>query len=199
VWRDLAEGGKYIRKNDAVLALILFAFLINIVALPLTHGLMPLFSRDVLHRGPLGLAALTSAVAVGAFVGSFAMAARTRIARPGIFGFLAVLAWFAALTLFSQSSWLFVSMAILLVAGVSQSLSLVTIDTSLLRSTPAELRGRIMGVRAMAVYGLPMGLLLVGALADTLGVPTALTAIAVGGAVMAALITFWLRGMWALS
>jgi hypothetical protein len=198
MWRDLVEGGGYIRKNDAILALLLFAFLVNLVALPLTHGFMPIFARNVLNTGPLGLAALTSSVATGAFIGSFTLAARGRVARPGIFVVLAVLLWISSLLFFSQSSWLFASMAILLTAGVAQSISLVTVDTQLLRLPPAELRGRIMGVRSMAVYGLPMGLLMAGALADVLGAPLALGATAIGGAVMTALIAALLRGLWAL-
>ena len=198
MWRDLVEGGGYIRKNDAILALLLFAFLVNLVAFPLTHGFMPIFARNVLNTGPLGLAALTSSVATGAFIGSFTLAARGRVARPGIFVVLAVLLWISSLLFFSQSSWLFASMAILLTAGVAQSFSLVTVDTQLLRLPPAELRGRIMGVRSMAVYGLPMGLLMAGALADVLGAPLALGATAIGGAVMTALIAALLRGLWAL-
>jgi hypothetical protein len=100
--------------------------------------------------------------------------------------------------LFSQSQWLSVSLTILLVAGVGQSFSMVNLDTLLLRLPPAELRGRIMGVRSMAVYGLPMGLLLVGALADILGAPAALFVIALGGVAMTVSIATGLRGLWAL-
>ena len=198
MWRHLAEGGRYIRNHDAVLALILFSFLINLAAFPLTHGMMPIFAQDVLNTGPMGLAALSSAVAAGAFAGSFGLAARSHVARPGIFVTLAVVGWLASLLLFSQSHWLGLSLAILLVAGVGQSFSLVTMDTSLLRLAPVELRGRIMGVRSMAVYGLPMGLLMVGALAGILGGPAALAICTVGGVALTVLIATRLRGLWAL-
>ncbi len=199
VWRSLVEGGGYIRQNDAVLALLLFAFLINLAAFPLTHGMMPVFARDVLHTGPVGLAALTSAVATGAFVGSFGLAAKGRFARPGMMAVLAVLGWCTTILLFTQSSWMAVSLAILLASGASQSFSLVSIDSLVLRLAPTELRGRIMGIRSMAVYGLPMGLLAIGAMADLMGAPRAIAVMATGGAVLTVVIASWLRDLWSVS
>ena len=199
VWRSLAEGGGYIRRHDAVLALLLFSFLVNLAAFPLTHGMMPVFARDVLHTGPVGLAVLTSAAATGAFVGSFGLAAKGGFARPGAMVVLAVLGWCTSIVFFTQSSWMAVSLAILLASGISQSFSLVSIDSLLLRLSPSELRGRIMGVRSMAVYGLPMGLLAIGAMADLLGAPLAMTIMAAGGAVLTMVIASWLRELWSAS
>jgi len=199
VWRSLVEGGGYIRGHDAVLALLLFAFLINLAAFPLTHGMMPVFARDVLHTGPVGLAALTSAVATGAFIGSFGLAAKGGFAKPGVVAVLAVVAWCTTILVFTQSSWMVVSLAILLASGVSQSFSLVSVDSLLLRLVPAELRGRIMGVRSMAVYGLPMGLLAIGAMADLMGAPRAIAIMAAGGAVLTLVIAAWLRELWSAS
>ncbi len=198
MWRNLAEGGGYIIKHDTILALLIFAFLVNLAAFPLTHGMMPVFAQDVLHTGPLGLAALTSAVAAGAFVGSFTLATRRWVARPGILTIGAVLGWLIAVLFFTRSQWMDLSLAILLVAGVSQSFGVVTMDSLLLRLCPVELRGRIMGVRSMTVYGMPMGLLLAGALASVLGAPTAIAIIAAGGVAMVVVVALWLRGLWTL-
>jgi hypothetical protein len=199
VWRSLVEGGGYIRRHDAVLALLLFAFLINLAAFPLTHGMMPVFARDVLHTGPVGLAALTSAVATGAFVGSFGLAAKGGFTKPGVVAVLAVVGWCTSILVFTQSSWMAVSLVILLASGVSQSISLVSIDSLLLRLVPAELRGRIMGVRSMAVYGLPIGLLAIGAMADLMGAPRAIAIMSAGGAVLTLVIASWLRELWSAS
>jgi MFS family permease len=200
MWRSLVEGGGYIRRNDAVLALLLFAFLINLAAFPLTHGMMPVFALDVLHTGPMGLAALTSAVATGAFIGSFGLAAKGGFAKPGAMAVLAVLGWCLTILFFSQSTLMAVSLAILLASGVAQSFSLVSIDSLLLRLSPAELRARIMGVRSMAVYGLPMGLLVIGAMADNILAPQhAVAVMAAGGAVLTVVIAAWLQELWSAS
>ena len=200
MWRSLVEGGGYIRRNDAVLALLLFAFLINLAAFPLTHGMMPVFALDVLHTGPMGLAALTSAVATGAFIGSFGLAAKGGFAKPGAMAVLAVLGWCLTILFFSQSTLMAVSLAILLASGVAQSFSLVSIDSLLLRLSLAELRARIMGVRSMAVYGLPMGLLVIGAMADNILAPQhAVAVMAAGGAVLTVVIAAWLQELWSAS
>jgi len=199
MWRSLVEGGDYIRKHDAVLALLLFAFLINLAAFPLTHGMMPVFALDVLHTGPMGLAALTSAVATGALVGSFGLAAKGGFAKPGAVAVLAVLSWCLSILVFTQSTWMAVSLAILLASGVTQSFSLVSVDSLLLRLVPAELRGRIMGIRSMAVYGLPMGLLAIGAMADIMGAPRAIAIMAAAGGVLTLAIAAWLRELWSAS
>ena len=74
-------------------------------------------------------------------------------------------------------------MAVLLVVGIFQSFTMVTMATLLIRVTPVEFRGRVMGARSLAVYGMPMGLLVAGALAETQGAPFA---VALGGLLVVA-------------
>ena len=53
---------------------------------------------------------------------------------------------------------------VLVVAGLRQSLSLVPMSVLLLHSAGERFRGRVMGVRMLAIYGVPIGLLIAGAL-----------------------------------
>ena len=53
-------------------------------------------------------------------------------------------------------------MALYVAAGLSQSLSMVTLSIILLRTNDPRFRGRVMGVRMLAIYTLPIGLLLSG-------------------------------------
>ena len=59
-------------------------------------------------------------------------------------------------------------------AGIGQSMCVIMISTMILSLTPPNLRGRIMGLRQLAVGGLPLGLLLSGAITELAGVQTAL-------------------------
>jgi hypothetical protein len=64
-------------------------------------------------------------------------------------------------------------MAVLMIAGFAQSLAMVPMSVILLRTAEDRLRGRVMGVRMLAVYALPIGLLGAGVLIQHLGyVPT---------------------------
>ena len=59
--------------------------------------------------------------------------------------------------------------AILFAAGFVQSFCMVPMAVILLRVTDPAFRGRVMGVRMLAVYGLPLGLLLSGPLVEHAG------------------------------
>ena len=199
VFRNLTEAGGYIRRNNVVLALLLMAFLVNFTALPLSHGLMPVFAKDVLEGGPMSLAGLVSALFAGAFLGSMGIAALTRLQRGGRFLIVMALVWHAALLVFSQSQWFGASLAVLLVVGMFQSFTMVTMATLLIRVTPVEFRGRVMGARSLAVYGMPMGLLVAGGLAETQGAPFAVAFNSMVGIVAVLVVATSLRKLWHLS
>jgi len=193
---NLAHTFRYVKRQEVVMALLLMAFLVNLTAFPLNNGLMPVFARDVLGSGPEGLGILLGAYAVGAFLGSGAMAAVKRMGRPGKFLVLSSVGWHAGLLVFSASQWFVPSLGILVVTGIIQSFTMVSMALLLLEVTDADVRGRVMGLRSMAVYGLPMGLLVSGALADSLGAPLALAINAGLGMVLTALIALSLRKLW---
>ena len=67
----------------------------------------------------------------------------------------------------------------------------------LLRASDQRLRGRIMGVRMLAIYSLPLGLLPAGALIGRIGVDATVTAYALIGLVFTVLITLrWRASLW---
>ena len=94
-----------------------------------------------------------------------------------------------------------VSGAVMLIAsGASQSFCMVPLAVMLLRVAGEQYRGRVMGVRMFAIYGLPMGLLLAGALIEQIG----FTAMAVfyclfGMAATAFIAIWWRAAIWPLS
>ena len=56
-----------------------------------------------------------------------------------------------------------------MLAGFSQSLSMITLAVILLQTASEKFRGRVMGVRMMAIYSLPLGLLAAGPLIERFG------------------------------
>src|SRR5260370_19898927 len=61
------------------------------------------------------------------------------------------------------------AIACLVLAGFSQSLTMISIAVILMRTASEHFRGRVMGVRMLAIYSLPLGLLAAGALIDEIG------------------------------
>src|SRR6266702_3457994 len=77
--------------------------------------------------------------------------------------------WYATLLVFVQMKTVPAAMACLILAGFSQSLAMISIAVILMRTASAHFRGRVMGVRMLVIYGLPLGLLAAGSLIDEIG------------------------------
>ncbi len=191
-WRDLTAGLACVWRTPAVLAAMTLAALVNLTAYPLSLGLLPYIARDVLSLGQTGLGWLAASYAFGALVGSVLMSmfgARTRPARA-MLG--AALAWYLCLVGFVLSPSAPVAMTLLAAAGASQSLSMLALSILLLRSTDAQMRGRIMGVRMLAIYTLPLGMLIAGAAIPRIGFhPAALAMIGAGALMLAGIAWHW--------
>lgn len=168
-WHELREGLVVIWRTPQLLAAMSLAGLVNLTAFPFTGGLMPYVAREVFALDQRGLGWLIAAYASGCLVGSLAMGAlggRFGAARSMV---AAALAWYACLAGFAASSTLAPALAWLVAAGMMQSASMLALQMLLLRGSAPQLRGRIMGVRMLAIYPLPVGLLVAGALIPTLG------------------------------
>jgi hypothetical protein len=89
------------------------------------------------------------------------------------------------------------AIATLMLAGVAQSLCMVSHTVILLRAANERLRGRVMGVRMMAIYSLPLGLLAAGALIERIGFDATVMLYALTGAVCTILIAWrWRKFLW---
>jgi SNF family Na+-dependent transporter len=90
-----------------------------------------------------------------------------------------------------------VALLCLVLAGVAQSLSMISAAVILMRTASAHLRGRVMGVRMMVIYGLPLGLLAAGSLIDLIGYSAMGTLYAASGLLsMTAIALHWRADLW---
>ena len=196
IFTTLVDSFRYAMRHEVILALLLLAFLVNLTGFPLNQGLVPVFARDVLMTDSTGLGWLLGAYSAGAFVGSVVIAGIGNMDRAGRLMSLGSVAWHAAIAALAASTLFNVSLGVLAFAGLVQSFTMVTMSILLLGSTPTEIRGRMMGLRSLAVYGLPLGLLASGAIADTLGIQLALLGNGAIGIVITLAIVLALRGIW---
>jgi predicted MFS family arabinose efflux permease len=77
--------------------------------------------------------------------------------------------WHALILVFAWAGTLLSGMAVLVLVGLAQGLCIVPMSILQLRNAEPAMRGRIMGLRTLAVYGLPVGLLVAGALIEQVG------------------------------
>ena len=180
-WRDLQEGLAYIWHTPRLCAVMSLAALVNLTAFPLTNGLMPYIAREVFQLDQRGLGWLVASFAVGALIGSMGLSLFGTQVRPARTMIATCAAWHLCLVGFALSTSLPVAMGLLVLAGAAQSLSMVTLSIILLRTAEQRFRGRIMGVRMLAIYPLPLGLLLAGAMIPRVGYQTTAMGFVVSG------------------
>ena len=193
---DLKEGIVYAWNGPGMRAALCVAFLANLTAFPITNGLLPFVARDIFHTDQTGLGYLSASFAVGSLTGSITLSlvSGVRIARL-LIG--ATLAWYAMLLVFVEIRTMPVAMACLVLAGIAQSMSMIAAAVILMRTASAHLRGRVMGVRMMVIYGLPVGLLAAGSLVDLIGYVAMGSLYAVSGiVVMVAIALRWREDLW---
>jgi MFS family permease len=196
--RDLREGMAYVWTTPRMRAAIWIAFLANLTAYPLSNGLLPYIAREIYGTNQTGLGYLSASFAVGSLVGSvlLSLIGGIRVARLMIG---ATVMWYAALLVFAHIQTVPAAIACLMLAGFSQSLTMISIAVILMRTASEHFRGRVMGVRMLAIYSLPLGLLAAGALIDEIGFAATGTLYAAAGlALMLAVVLHWRADLWHL-
>jgi len=196
-WRELREGLAYVWHAPQLRAAMLFAFLLNLTAFPLFTGLMPYVAKEVYGADQTTLGTMVASAATGALFGSIIMTRFGGMFRPGRAMIVFGIAWLAMLLVFVQTQSPATGIPVLMVAGCMQTMGLIPINALLLRTSDERYRGRIMGIRMMAIYGNLPGLLLAGPLIASFGYATMATAYCLFGIVFAVLIALhWRSHLW---
>ena len=199
LWRDLKEGLAYVWDTPASLAAMWLAFLVNLTAFPLTSGLLPYVAREIYRIDQTGLGLLAASFALGSMVGSILIGMAGRLVRPARMMILFALGWYAMLLVFVEMPGPGSAHPMLLLAGVAQSFCLVPMSVMLLHSAGDRFRGRVMGVRMMAIYGVPIGLLVAGFMIERLGFAVTARSYCLAGIVITGLIVLrWRAALWPL-
>jgi hypothetical protein len=195
--RDLIEGLLHVWRTPALVGALWLAFLINLTAYPISGGLLAYIARAVYHTDATGLGQLSASFSAGALVGSMALVLTGGPRRPARAMLVYAAMWYAVLLAFGFVERLGGGLAALFVAGIVQSVAMISMAAWLLAVVGDRFRGRVMGVRMLAVYGLPLGLLAAGALIDLIGYTRTVTALAVTGLAFTALIGVrWRASLW---
>jgi predicted MFS family arabinose efflux permease len=106
----------------------------------------------------------------------------------------ASIAWYLMLLVFANLQSFPAAIICLAATGFAQSLCMISIAVTLLRAAEERFRGRIMGVRMMMIYGLPIGLLAAGSLIERFGFAVTGSLYAVVGLTWFLAIVFRWRG-----
>ena len=165
----LSEGLRYVRKSELLPGLIFFSFLIEFSAFPIVNGLMTVIGDELYDLGGTGIGLLAAAASIGALTGALTLGIRQNIGNPSRTMILGSLIWHALMLVLALPLPLWLFALVLLLWGFSGGTTFVAMVVGLLRAAPAETRGRVMGIRSLGIYGLPLGLLLGGWISEEIG------------------------------
>jgi MFS family permease len=167
--RGLSEGARYAFGFPPTRAVLLLLALVSIMASAYTV-LLPLFATEVLGGGAGTLSLLTAASAVGALGAGIALASRKSVLGLGKWIAFSAALFGLALVAFSFSRVLWLSLALMAVAGFAMMTQMAASNTVLQTIVEEDKRGRLMSFYTVAFLGAaPLGSLLAGTLTAPLG------------------------------
>ncbi len=198
-WRDLKAGVAYVWTTPHLLGVMCIAFLVNLTSYPLVNGLLPYVAKAIYLTDQTGLGYLAASFAFGALLGSIVLSRIGHAVRPGRMMIIYCAVWYVMVIVFAQMKSLFGGIPALMLAGLAQSLCMVPMSAMLLRNTGEQFRGRVMGIRMLMIYGVPIGLLTSGPLIGRFGYHTTATLYSVIGLAVTLLIAVrWRADLWRL-
>ncbi len=148
-WRSVFAGVAFVWQRKLLLGAIsldLFAVLLGGAT-----ALLPIYARDILHTGPVGLGLLRSAPAAGALVMSLVLTRWPLQRRVGLRMLAAVAVFGLATIVFGLSNHFGLSLIALVITGAADSISVVTRQTLMQLETPDEMRGRVSAVNSIFI------------------------------------------------
>ncbi len=148
-WRPLLAGLRFVFSHKVVLGAVsldLFAVLLGGAT-----ALLPMFAKDVLQVGPVGLGLLRGAPAVGALVMSVALTRWPIRRRTGPSLLIAVGAYGLTTLVFGLSTTFWLSLLALAAGGAADMVSVVIRQTLVQLETPDDMRGRVSAVNSVFI------------------------------------------------
>ena len=148
-WHAVREGLAFVRRSPVVLgcmALDMFA-----VILGGATALLPVYANEILHVGPRGYGLLTSSLEIGALVMAVLLLVRGPLERAGPALLVAVVVYGLATVGFGLSRSFPLSVALYMLAGGADQVSVVMRQTAVQLNTPDALRGRVSAVNMIFI------------------------------------------------
>ena len=187
IYNELVEGIKYLIKDRILVSLMLIAALANLTTLTLTNAFLPFISKDMLNGNANDLALLISFSAIGSLFGSILMTTGIFRETPGKILIFIMIIWHVlmiATSLFPVKTIMYV---LLILFGSSTAICTILLTMLILTITERMMIGKIMGIRQLAIFAFPIGLLGGGYMIDNIGIVYSIQAMGLLGLLIAIL------------
>jgi len=171
-WDDLKQGFVYVTRHPHI-RMILFLSTVCSCFGTSYLALMPAFAQDVLHQGADGLGYIIGAFGAGAVLGA-ALVSRLHERHLKLLPTIMAVLLGVSLVLFANVHSLALALILVLPTGFAYLAIAVSSNTQVQLLSEDAMLGRVMAFYAMGALGSPpLGALLLGTVADRVGVPNA--------------------------
>jgi predicted MFS family arabinose efflux permease len=186
---SMKQGFVFIRKQGAMETLIIIAFCMTALAIPMITFL-PVFAKNVFHQSEMTYTLFLVASGLGSITGALTVAALGNVPNKGRIALSSLVALGAGITGFALSKSVALSCIILFLSGGMLMCAFAMISSLVQLITANEMRGRVMSVYNVAFRGgMPFGSVVTGWLVPILTAPTVLS---VNGVVLLSLGLYFL-------
>jgi predicted MFS family arabinose efflux permease len=171
----MKQGISFVRKQGAMETLIIIAFLMTALAIPMITFL-PVFAKNVFHQSAGTYTLFLVASGLGSITGALTVAALGNVENKGRIALSMLVALGAGITAFSLSTSVAVSCIVLFLSGGVLMCAFAMISSLVQLITPNDMRGRVMSVYNVAFRGgMPFGSVTTGWLVPIFTAPTVLS------------------------
>ena len=189
ITRNLMEGFKYVRQNETILATVLITILMNVLLFPYQQ-MVPIIATTVLRIEPWQIGFLMGAQGVGSLAGGIMIASASNIRNQGRIYLYGSLLALSMVLLFSFSNWYSLSLSLLIILGLGSAGFGTMQSTIIILAAKDEMRSRVLGVLTFAIGTGPIGALIVGSVAESIGPQNAIAINAIVGLLTVGLVGF---------
>jgi predicted MFS family arabinose efflux permease len=172
---SMKQGFRFIRAQGAMETLIIIAFCMTALAIPMITFL-PVFAKNVFQRDEMTYTLFLVASGLGSITGALSVAALGDIKNKGRIALTMLVALGAGIAGFALSKSVVLSCILLFLSGAVLMCAFAMISSLVQLITTNDMRGRVMSVYNVAFRGgMPFGSLFTGSLVPLLTAPTVLT------------------------
>jgi MFS family permease len=185
----IAEGIAYIRSRPIIfgaISLDLFAMFLGGAT-----ALLPIYARDILEVGPIGLGFLRTAPSAGAALVAIVLARHQLQRHAGLWMFACVALFGVATVVFGLSENFYLSLLALAVVGGADMVSVYVRSAMIQLATPDHMRGRVGSLNSLFVGASnELGEFRAGVTAGLVGT---VPAVVLGGVGAVAVVGVWMQ------
>jgi MFS family permease len=181
IFSSLKDGIKFVRSQGAMEGLIVLAFCMAALGVPM-RTFLPVFAEKVFHHGAETFSAFLSFSGAGSVVGALAVAGLGNVKNKGRIALAMLICLGLGVSGFALSASMVLSCAMLFFAGASMMGVFAMVNSLVQLIVTNQMRGRVMSVYNLSFRsGMPMGNLIAGWLVPIFTAPVVL---AVNGALL---------------